>query len=42
MEELGEGSIEIPDRLACLAERKKVAIQMGTEEQAFHDWLEQV
>ena len=41
-EELGEESIEIPDRLACLAERKKVAIQMGTEEQAFHDWLEQV
>ena len=39
-EELGEGEIIVPERLACLKERKKVAIPMGTDEPAFHDWLE--
>ena len=39
-EELGKGTIEIPERLACLADREKVAIQLGTDESAFQDWLE--
>lgn len=39
-EELGESAIEIPERLACLADREKVAIQLGTDESAFQDWLE--
>ena len=39
-EELGDGEIIVPERLACLKERKKVAIPMGTDEPAFHDWLE--
>lgn len=39
-EELGKGAIEIPERLACLADREKVAIQLGTDESAFQDWLE--
>jgi threonine synthase len=37
--ELGKGSVEIPERLAILAEREKVAIQMGTDKAAFRDWL---
>jgi threonine synthase len=39
-EELGKSAIEIPERLACLADREKVAIQQGTDESAFQDWLE--
>jgi len=39
-EELGEGGIDIPERLACLAAREKVATPMGTNETAFHNWLE--
>ncbi|MDA7615474.1 threonine synthase [Akkermansiaceae bacterium] len=39
-EELGKSAIEIPERLACLADREKVAIQLGTDESAFQDWLE--
>lgn len=38
-EELGEGAIEIPERLACLADREKVATELGTDEAAFHRWL---
>ena len=38
--ELGKGAIDIPERLACLADREKVAIQLGTDESAFQDWLE--
>jgi len=38
-EELGVGSVEVPERLACLADRAKVATQLGTDESAFHDWL---
>ena len=38
-EELGKGVIEIPERLACLSQRKKVAVQLGVDEAAFHDWL---
>jgi len=37
--ELGRGVIEIPERLACLSQRKKVAVQLGVDEAAFHDWL---
>lgn len=37
--ELGVGSVEIPERLARLAGREKVTIQMGTDEGAFHHWL---
>ncbi|MCH1509509.1 MAG: threonine synthase [Akkermansiaceae bacterium] len=39
-EELGKSAIEIPERLTCLADREKVAIQLGTDESAFQDWLE--
>ena len=37
--ELGQGSVEIPERLAILADREKVAIQMGTDKAMFRDWL---
>jgi len=38
-EELGQGKVEIPERLACLAEREKIAHEMSPDEQAFHTWL---
>jgi threonine synthase len=38
-EELGEGVVEIPERLACLADRRKTAVPMGAEEAAFLAWL---
>jgi threonine synthase len=38
-EELGEGAIEVPERLACLAKRPKVALAMPPEEAAFLAWL---
>ena len=38
-EELGEHSIEIPERLACLAQEPKVAIPMEADEAAFLAWL---
>ncbi|MFT6181912.1 MAG: threonine synthase [Akkermansiaceae bacterium] len=41
-EELGEGEIEIPERLACLAEREKLAIPMGIDEGEFHEWLKRM
>ncbi len=37
--ELGQGSVEIPERLAILADREKVAIQMTTDKALFRDWL---
>ena len=37
--ELGQGSVEIPERLAILADRVKVAIQMGTDQALFREWL---
>ena len=40
-EELGKGETVIPERLSCLADRKKVAIQMEAAEETFHNWLEQ-
>lgn len=38
-EELGEGEIKVPERLACLADREKIAITMAADEATFHDWL---
>ncbi len=37
--ELGPGSVEIPERLAILANREKVALQMAADRTAFRDWL---
>jgi threonine synthase len=36
---LGKGSVEIPERLAILADRKKVAIPLSNETTVFHRWL---
>jgi len=38
-QELGEGNIDIPDRLACLADQEKLAIQMQADDQALKDFL---
>lgn len=38
-EELGAGAVEIPARLACLAEREKVAVPMTAREEDFLNWL---
>lgn len=38
-EEIGKGIVEIPERLAILAGREKVAIQLPADEGAFKDWL---
>jgi threonine synthase len=37
--ELGAGAVEIPERLAILANREKVAIPMSTDKTAFREWL---
>ena len=37
--ELGPGAVEIPERLAILANREKVAIPMSTDKSAFREWL---
>lgn len=37
--ELGEGEIEIPERLACLADKEKVATNISTDKEKFHYWL---
>jgi threonine synthase len=37
--ELGAGHIEVPERLAILAHREKVAIPMTTDPAQFQDWL---
>jgi len=37
--ELGIGAVTIPERLAVLAHREKVAIPMTTDKAAFRDWL---
>lgn len=39
-QELGTGSVAIPERLAILADREKVAGSMGADESAFKDWLQ--
>lgn len=38
-EELGEGVVVIPERLACLADREKVAIPIAGEAKAFVAWI---
>jgi len=38
-QELGAGSVAIPERLAVLAEREKVAEAIGAEVEPFLDWL---
>ncbi len=37
--ELGPGSVEIPERLAVLADREKKSIRLGTDPAVFHEWL---
>lgn len=37
--ELGAGSIEVPERLAILAEKEKVATLLPADKAAFRDWL---
>lgn len=37
--ELAAGVLEIPDRLAILADRPKVSTAMGTDKAAFREWL---
>lgn len=37
--ELGVGAVEVPERLAVLAELPKVAIEMPAEPAVFHEWL---
>jgi threonine synthase len=37
--ELGPGAVTIPERLAILANREKVAIPMATDQATFRDWL---
>ncbi len=38
-EELGAGAVEVPERLACLAGREKVALPMAADEGMFKGWL---
>jgi threonine synthase len=38
-QEIGKGSVEIPERLAILADREKVAAQLPADEAAFKQWL---
>lgn len=37
--ELGQGVIEVPERLAVLADKQKVATLLPAETTVFHDWL---
>ena len=39
-EELGEGVLSIPERLACLADEPKVSIPMSADPQALMAWLQ--
>jgi threonine synthase len=41
-EELGAAAVEVPERLAILAHREKVAIPMGIDKDAFKDWLRSI
>lgn len=38
-EELGEGAVDVPERLACLADREKEAVAMSADEEEFRRWL---
>jgi hypothetical protein len=35
-------AVEVPERLAILAQREKIAIPMGTDKAAFREWLTQM
>ena len=35
----GPDAVEVPERLAILAQREKVAIPMGTDKATFREWL---
>lgn len=37
--ELGQGAVPVPERLAVLADREKVAIPLGIDKAVFRDWL---
>lgn len=37
--QLGKGVVEIPERLAVLADKEKFASPLGTETASFHQWL---
>lgn len=37
--EIGSGAVEIPERLAVLADREKVAVPLPADEAAFKEWL---
>lgn len=37
--ELGQAAVAIPERLAVLADREKVAVQLAADPALFHDWL---
>jgi threonine synthase len=37
--EIGDGAVEVPERLACLAAREKVALPMAADETTFLGWL---
>lgn len=39
---LGKGQVEIPERLACLADKPKCAIPMAADTAAFFAWLRQL
>ena len=36
---LGQGNVEVPERLACLADKEKTAIAMPADEQALKDFI---
>jgi hypothetical protein len=42
MIKIGPNAVEVPERLAVLAHREKVAIPMGTDKAAFREWLTQM
>jgi hypothetical protein len=39
MIKIGPHAVEVPERLAILADREKVAIPMGIDKAAFREWL---
>jgi threonine synthase len=38
-QELGADAVTVPERLACLATREKVAVPMTADEERFREWL---
>ena len=38
--ELGEGVVDVPERLAVLADQEKVATQLTKEWEPFREWLD--